>query len=92
MREKFVYTGFAARLAALAALALLVLGLFGDSLITVQQAEAATHPVAYRGNIKTMKFHHSGCEYYNCKNCVAVFSTRQEAISAGYDPCKVCRP
>ena len=54
--------------------------------------QAASQPGPYRANVKTMKFHHAGCEYYNCKNCVAVFRTRQEAISAGYAPCKVCKP
>jgi len=46
----------------------------------------------YSGNVKSGIFHNSGCRYYNCKNCTAVFNSREEAIKAGYRPCKVCRP
>lgn len=51
-------------------------------------------PVAkpYHGNVKTKKFHRFGCRYYSCRNCLARFKTREEAIKAGYYPCKVCRP
>ncbi|MEN8135221.1 MAG: Ada metal-binding domain-containing protein [Thermodesulfobacteriota bacterium] len=28
----------------------------------------------------------------NCKKCAAIFDSREEAISAGYRPCKVCKP
>lgn len=48
--------------------------------------------VAYHGNVKSGKFHRPGCRYYNCKNCTAVFRSKREAMSAGYIPCKVCRP
>jgi len=44
------------------------------------------------GNIKSKIFHCSTCRYYNCKNCMAVFKTREEAIQAGYRPCKICNP
>jgi len=47
---------------------------------------------AYHGNTKSKKFHSSGCRYYYCKHCTAVFKTREEAIKASYVPCKVCRP
>lgn len=46
----------------------------------------------YHGNLKSHKFHAPGCRYYYCKNCRAVFKSRQAAIRAGYIPCKVCRP
>jgi micrococcal nuclease len=46
----------------------------------------------YSGNTNSGIFHSSGCRYFNCKNCTARFSSRDEAISAGYRPCKVCRP
>lgn len=48
--------------------------------------------VAYHGNVKTKKFHQPSCRYYDCKNCRAVFYSREDAIRAGYVPCKVCRP
>lgn len=52
----------------------------------VQQAEV------YHGNMKSHVFHRPGCRHYDCKNCTAVFKTREEAIKAGYRPCGICRP
>jgi len=46
----------------------------------------------FHGNTKTKKFHASKCRYFDCKNCVVVFRSRDRAIRAGYVPCKVCRP
>jgi len=46
----------------------------------------------YHGNTKSKIFHSSSCRYYNCKNCTRVFNSREEAINAGYRPCKVCNP
>lgn len=54
------------------------------------QPALATKP--YHGNVKTKKFHRHGCRYYSCRNCLANFKTREEAIKAGYYPCKVCKP
>ena len=44
------------------------------------------------GNVKSKKLHRSGCQGYNCKNCTAVFSSKEEALQAGYKPCKLCTP
>ncbi|KMY68834.1 hypothetical protein AAU61_04405 [Desulfocarbo indianensis] len=55
-------------------------------------APAAPAAKPYHGNVKTKKFHRPGCRYYLCRNCLARFATREEAIRAGYAPCKVCRP
>ena len=46
----------------------------------------------YHGNVRSKKFHRPGCRYYNCKNCTARFTSREQAIQAGYVPCKVCKP
>jgi endonuclease YncB( thermonuclease family) len=46
----------------------------------------------YHGNTNSMIFHAPGCKVYNCKNCTAVFITREEAIGAGYKPCGICNP
>lgn len=32
------------------------------------------------------------CRHYNCKNCVQVFNSREEAINSGYRPCGNCKP
>lgn len=55
-----------------------------------QTLVASTGP--YHGNTKSGVFHRPGCQHYNCKNCVAVFSTRDEAVANGYRPCGNCRP
>lgn len=46
----------------------------------------------YHGNISSHVFHAPGCRHYNCKNCIKVFTSRQEAIDAGFRPCGICRP
>ena len=46
----------------------------------------------YHGNKKSGVFHRPGCKHYDCKNCVAVFSTKEEAIANGYKPCESCKP
>jgi len=46
----------------------------------------------YHGNNNSMIFHAPGCKVYNCKNCTAVFSNREEAIVAGYNACGSCKP
>ena len=55
-------------------------------------AVQARQDAAYHGNVRSGVFHRAGCRYYNCRNCVAVFNTREEALKAGYRPCKVCKP
>ncbi|MGD9950550.1 MAG: thermonuclease family protein [Desulfobulbus sp.] len=46
----------------------------------------------YHGNVRSHKFHRSGCQHYNCKNCTAIFGSREQAVSAGYSPCGICKP
>ena len=49
---------------------------------------------AYIGNKNTKKFHKSSCSSVgkmNESNKVG-FDSRSDAISAGYDPCKICNP
>jgi len=48
--------------------------------------------IVYHGHIKSKKFHRPSCRYYNCKNCTAVFNSKEEAINSGYIPCKICKP
>jgi len=57
-----------------------------------QKPKPAAVAKPYHGNVKTKKFHRHGCRYYSCRNCLAQFKTREQAIKAGYFPCKVCRP
>jgi endonuclease YncB( thermonuclease family) len=46
----------------------------------------------YHGNFSSKIFHKPGCRRYNCINCDVLFSTRNEALAAGYRPCGFCRP
>jgi micrococcal nuclease len=57
---------------------------------TASKDTAAIH--RYHGNLKTHVFHSPSCSDYNCKKCVTVFDSREDAIAAGYRPCKRCKP
>lgn len=46
----------------------------------------------YHGNVNSRVFHRKGCRYYDCKNCTAVFQSREEALGAGFKPCGLCKP
>ncbi|ADQ41549.1 hypothetical protein Calkr_2081 [Caldicellulosiruptor acetigenus I77R1B] len=49
---------------------------------------------AYVGNSNTKKFHYSWCTWAKkiAPNHKVYFKSREEAVSAGYVPCKVCKP
>lgn len=47
---------------------------------------------AYSGNVNSRKFHAPGCRHFNYPNCTAQFATREQALAAGYVPCKLCKP
>lgn len=44
----------------------------------------------FRGNPSSKVYHNSGCRYFNSKGASKTFATQQEAVKAGYRPCKVC--
>jgi putative cell wall-binding protein len=46
----------------------------------------------YIGNKNTKKFHLPTCSSLPAEHNRVCFSTREEAISAGYEPCKICKP
>jgi len=46
----------------------------------------------FSGNVSSFKFHSPGCKHYNCRNCTAVFGSREQAVAAGYSPCGICKP
>lgn len=49
---------------------------------------------AYIGNSNTKKFHRSACRYVLqiAPDHIVNLSSKEEAISKGYEPCKVCKP
>ena len=55
-------------------------------------SKAETVHGPYHGNTNSMIFHRSTCKNYNYKKCVQGFSSREEAIAAGYKPCGICNP
>ena len=48
----------------------------------------------YIGNSNSYKFHYASCRWVQkmSDNHKVYFESRDEAIDAGYVPCKVCRP
>ncbi|MDD9305151.1 MAG: hypothetical protein HUK40_23600 [Desulfobacter sp.] len=47
---------------------------------------------SFMGNIDTLVFHSLECNFSQGKKCTAAFATREDALSQGYKPCKVCNP
>jgi hypothetical protein len=66
----------------------------GKSSVTAEKKEPAKNVTKgdYHGNSVDHIFHKPSCRYYNSKNNTAIFKTREEAIKAGYRPCKICKP
>ena len=48
--------------------------------------------IVYHGNVKSKVFHQPGCKHYECKNCTARFTSRDDAETNGYRPCGICSP
>jgi len=42
------------------------------------------------GNTSSRLFHRPDCKFYEGKECTARFVSREEAVAAGYKPCKLC--
>lgn len=64
------------------------------ALVIVTTAFASVLASAYVGNAKSKKFHYADCSFVakmNSANRVD-FNTRDEAVNAGYVPCKRCKP
>lgn len=66
-------------------LCLLVLGLVAPR-GHASQSDRAKAVVVYHGNRESKVFHAPGCQFYHCKNCTAVFNSKEEAAKAGYRP------
>ena len=63
-------------------------------IIFVTTAFATVLAASYVGNANTRKFHHADCSMVGkMKSANKVFmNSRDEAIAAGYVPCKRCNP
>lgn len=73
-------------------LLLLAVGSAAEERPAFQGKTLAVAAAEYHGNRYSHIFHRPGCRYYNCKNCVVYFATRQAALKAGFRPCKICKP
>jgi len=54
------------------------------------RAPASATAGPFHGNVKSLVFHRPGCPNYSCKQCTAVFTTREAALAAGYRPAGDC--
>lgn len=68
-----------------------VLVAVGVAVLLAGGLAVAQAPV-FHGNTKSYVFHRPGCRYFDCKHCTRVFSSREEAVAAGFRPCRVCKP
>ena len=61
--------------------------------LSLLQARAA-HPAQanFVGNTNTKVFHLLSCRYAGCPHCTRFFSSREEAIDAGFRPGGCCHP
>lgn len=57
-----------------------------------EEAEPASADVQFKGNIETLVFHSVTCNFASGKNCSMDFTTKEEAETQGYKPCKICMP
>lgn len=48
--------------------------------------------IVLHGNVNSNIFHNNSCKQYECLNCTVHFNIREDAIKAGYKPCKICNP
>jgi hypothetical protein len=46
----------------------------------------------FYGNPASEVFHQPGCRLFTVSELSATFSSRDEAVRAGYRPCGVCKP
>lgn len=68
-----------------------VFSLASNSLADIWQS-LLTKPGGYIGNKSSKKFHLPTCRHLPAEKNRVQFKTREDAIAAGYDPCKLCKP
>lgn len=67
-----------------------------DAVAAATQGRPSTAPAVQkqesgvRGNPTSKIYHRPGCQYFNSKGASRSFATPQEAVNAGFRPCKVC--
>lgn len=64
----------------------------GSAVTPVAPVTPAGNEGGYIGNKNSKKFHLPSCSTLPAENNRAYFKTREEAVNAGYTPCKRCNP
>lgn len=57
-----------------------------------EDTEPTVTEYPFVGNLNTKKFHKSDCRYLPAQDNAIWFTSREEAIENGYQPCGVCKP
>jgi len=64
----------------------------GAAVVAWVRRGAQPGPSAFRANEKARVFHRPGCRFYDSAGSTTEFRRREEAVGAGFSPCKVCKP
>lgn len=64
----------------------------GENAITNPTSQSSTNEVKYIGNKNSKVFHYPTCKNLPAEKNQVSFSTRDEAVDAGYKPCGNCKP
>nr|MBF0220653.1 hypothetical protein [Desulfobulbaceae bacterium] len=55
-------------------------------------AACQTCSTALYANTKSKVFHKTDCKSFNSITCTSLFNSHSEAVSAGFKPCRICKP
>ncbi|MGN0163409.1 MAG: Ada metal-binding domain-containing protein [Candidatus Ornithomonoglobus sp.] len=64
----------------------------GNTSAIKQSANSSVSTAKYIGNASSRKFHKKSCSHLPNKDNQVYYSTREQAIKDGMEPCKVCEP
>jgi hypothetical protein len=62
----------------------------GYAIAALMRRAACLPKPAYRGNEGNLIVHHRSCRYFDSPSATRPFASREEAVQAGYQPCKLC--
>ncbi len=70
--------------------------LFKDEIVKTEKKQVKQNiqkeETVYLGNLISESFHKPGCRHYHNKNCTESFTNREDALKAGFKPCRKCKP
>lgn len=65
---------------------------FCPSTATLQSKQDTACSMALYGNTKSRVVHRTNCKSFNAITCTSLFNSLSEATSAGFKPCRMCKP